>query len=693
MMSTRHLVHKPMLMAQHCALFVCRLLLGFFVMATNTQALEFSLDGKKPLFAPKPTNNSDISTEPLASDNGPRQQLGTFGGNVQTGVNGNIFVSDIDLTAGTATLIARFTPPDGYHLYCKSLPVAGLNGIGRPTLLEIADQQTDLSRGPLLASQLAREKVSQGALFPLYPKGPVEIHLPIHLPQGEKGSSQPIRVWLTYMTCNEDFCLRPMEREEVTISLPSSTKGKVGDWVQNITDSEADLKQNPAPTEATATVTNLKLGKWYYPQNVTELRALLDAAEQTALPAFLDFTGPSCLNCQIMKQTVFVLPSVQETFAEVILISLNTDPPYADLGDFQLETYGTFTRPFYVRTAPGDSGQSWSTFFRPGNSDELERFIGFLKGGLGDAPASADGQASSIEQSGGWGGFLLLAIFGGLFTLVMPCTYPMIPLTVNFFTKQGENGKQTWSLAATYAIGIIAFFVVVGLIFALIMGDNPAYFAGHWLTNLVIGLVFLLLGTSLIGVFFLRLPTRLMNLGGDRSGYAGALVMGLAFAVMSFTCTAPFAGLVLGSAALNGSWATAVIGMAVYASVIALPFFFLALAPKLLQHLPGSGAWMHEFKVVGGLIEIGASLKFLYMTDFYFGWGLIDRTTVLSAWASIAVALAIYVLGIIRLKDDCPMSVIGPGRLLLAIVFGMLALVFVAGLSGTHLGALEGLFP
>ena len=195
-------------------------------------------------------------------------------------------------------------------------------------------------------------------------------------------------------------------------------------------------------------------------------------------------------------------------------------------------------------------------------------------------------------------------------------------------------------LAATYAIGIIAFFVLVGFIFALVMGDNPAFFAGHWLTNLIIGLVFLLLGASLIGIFVLRLPSSLLAVGGSRNGYGGALIMGLAFAVMSFTCTAPFAGLVLGSAALSGSWATAVIGMAVYASVIALPFFFLAMAPKLLKRLPGAGAWMNEFKVVGGLVEIAASLKFLYITDYYFAWGIIDRTTVLAAWTGIGLLIA-----------------------------------------------------
>ena len=661
---------------------------------TGLQGTEFTLSDDKPLFTVKPTEATQTS-KPLAPVDTERRAIGEFGGNVQSGVHGKLFISDLDLLTGTATLIARFEPPEGYYLYSKSLPMTGLNGVGRPTLLEIADDQPDLSNGPLLASQQARDMRSQGAIYPLYPTGPVEIHLPIQLPAGSNDRTQAVRLWLTYMTCNEEFCLRPVEREEVTVELPTSSAGLAGTWPEP--HEQGDTEETPSLLDileySTEDLEDIQLGEWYYPKNVSELQAILDAAEEAELPAFLDFTGPSCLNCQIMKQTIYVLPEVQTAFNSLVLISINTDPPYADLADFQLATYGTFTRPFYVRTQPSEVGQSWSTFFRPGNKQEFERFVKYLGGDEGDGLATADGHQDSIEQSGGWGGFLLLAIFGGLFTLVMPCTYPMIPLTINFFAKQGENGKRTWPLAATYALGIIAFFELVGFVFALIMGDNPAYFAGHWLTNLIIGCVFLLLGASLIGLFFLRLPSGMMNIGGGRSGYGGALLMGLAFAVMSFTCTAPFAGLVLGTAALSGSWTTAIIGMAVYASVIALPFFFLALAPKLLNRLPGAGSWMNEFKVVGGFVEIAASLKFLYMTDFYFGWGLIDRTTVLAAWTAIGLFIAVYMLGFIRLKGDSPVENISPGRLLGALGFAILGFFFLAGLTGTHLGALEGLFP
>lgn len=633
------------------------------------------------------------SAGPPSLPQAARQQLATFGGIPGAGVDGFIFLEDVDLEGARAVLVARFVPPTGgYHLYSKDMPKTGIDGIGRPTLLEIPPDQPIEAVGALQADQPVSDKTVMDWVFPLYPAGPVELRLAVRLPQGD-GQSLPVTLWMTYMTCDDESCLRPVEREAVAVSLPTVANGvDRGESVQ-LSDEAATVVATTDRPSDDSDDSPLQTGVWYYPQNVEQLRDLLARAEAAELPALLDFTGPSCLNCQIMKRTVFVLPEVVDSFSNLVLLSINTDPPHADLGDFQVEHFGTFTRPFYVRTHPGDVGQAWATFFRPANQAALERFTTFLDGGAGDAPATLEAVADSVSSAGGWGGFLLLAVLGGLFTLVMPCTYPMIPLTINFFTKQGAGARRVWPLAAVYASGIIAFFVGVGLVFALLIRGNPAYLAGHWLTNLIIGGVFLILGASLLGMFFLRLPTSLANLGGGRNGYGGALLMGLAFAVISFTCTAPFAGLVLGSAMLAGTWTAAVIGMAVYAAVIAIPFFFLALSPGLLKRLPGAGAWMNEFKVVGGLIEIAAAFKFLYMTDHYFSWGIIDRTSTLALWTTISLVIAIYLSGALRMEGDAPVKAIGGWRLMLMTLFAAVGLVFLAGLTGVNLGAIEGLFP
>lgn len=640
----------------------------------------------------KPEAQSDPASE---DDSAPRQHLADFGNQPGAGVTGSIFLSEVNLEAGTAILIARFVPPppegSAFHLYSKDLPRQGIDGMGRPTLLEIPPGQPLAAIGELSANAAVKDKEVLDWVFPLYEAGPVELRLPVRLPAGD-GAPIDLALWVTYMTCNDELCLAPVDREVVAVALPSVSNGAVGDAAAAAA-AAATEPQQPKPRPSSSSDGPLRMGHWYSPQNRAELEELLRRAEAARLPAFLDFTGPTCVNCQIMKRTVFEVPVVEEAFANLVLLSINTDPPHADLGQFQVDQFGTFTRPFYVRTRPGSDGQAWATFFRPGNSEQLERFVGFLEGGEGDAPATIDGIGDSVGAAGGWGGFLLLAVLGGLFTLVMPCTYPMIPLTVNFFTKQGEKGHSTLPLAATYAFGILAFFVLVGVLFTALVGSNPAYIAGHWMTNLIIGLLFLVLGASLLGLFFLRLPAGMANIGGGRAGYGGALMMGLAFAIISFTCTAPFAGLVLGTAMLTGMWSAAIIGMSVYAAVIAIPFFFLALSPRLLTRLPGAGAWMNEFKVVGGLIEIAAAFKFLYITDLVLGWGLIDRTTTLAIWAAIAGVISVYLSGKLRMESDAPITAIGPWRLLLIIAFACLSLICIAGLSGTHLGAIEGLFP
>ena len=150
---------------------------------------------------------------------------------------------------------------------------------------------------------------------------------------------------------------------------------------------------------------------------------------------------------------------------------------------------------------------------------------------------------SSDLDSSKWTEFVLLAIFGGLFTLLMPCTYPMIPMTLNVFTKQSEAGRPVLKLAASYALGIVLAFTGLGILLTGVLGASLTSLSGHPVTNLVIGLAFVLLGLSLLDAFFLRLPSWVMDgVGGAKAGYLGAMVMGLTFAVTAFTCTAPFAG-------------------------------------------------------------------------------------------------------------------------------------------------------
>lgn len=571
-----------------------------------------------------------------------------------------------------ATLVATFTPdpahPQPLHLYSIDLPTGGA---GIATRLSLPAGSPLTATGPL-ATDLPTHQIEGLAV---YPEGPVTVRLPVRLPAGD-GSPVAATVLVSYLACTKTACLIPVIKGKVVIEVPSvvgaqpaaqptaqpAAPGLTAAEIRQVVAEELDRRK---PTESTGIA-------WRSPTTVAEVEALI--ANATG-PVFLDFTGPSCLNCQVMEKTVFRTADVRAALSRVLAVKLNTDPPNDELADWQQSKFQSQERPLYV-LINGAQQQRWSAVFQPNDQPQMQAFLAFLAGGKG-----VDGQ--------GTGGFWLLAILGGLVTLLMPCTYPMIPFTVNFFAKQAAEGRRLLPLALFYGAGIVGCFIGLGVLITGVLGANLASVAGHPLTNLVIALVFILFGLSLLGVFLLQIPM----LGGGRGGYLGALLMGLTFAATAFSCTAPFAGSVLAAAVATGSWTRAVTGMAVYSLAIAIPFVLLALSPGVLKKLPRAGAWMNELKVVGGLIELAAALKFLVIADHAWGWGLFGRTVTLVGWSATALIIAIYLLGLIRWDSDDRITTVGPVRLLLAIAFLGLGLWFASGLTGTELGRVEGLFP
>jgi thiol:disulfide interchange protein DsbD len=287
--------------------------------------------------------------------------------------------------------------------------------------------------------------------------------------------------------------------------------------------------------------------------------------------------------------------------------------------------------------------------------------------------------------------FLLASALGGLLALAMPCVWPMVPITVNFFVKQGhaKNGGSTTGLAITYCLAIIAVFTAVGVLFSFFfsasslqrLANNP------WL-NATVAVLFIALGLSLLGLFEIRLPSFLLNAsaqGESRGGLIGVVFMALTLTITSFTCTFPVVGGLLVMAA-HGQFFYPIIGLATFAAVLAFPFFLLALAPGLLSKLPKSGDWMNAVKVVGGLVEIGAAFKFLNTAEIGFGatpeetW--FDAQVVLTIWVILAAVSGLYLLGLFRTHHDHDDVKIGPGRLLIGSLFLVLALFLAPALFG-----------
>lgn len=280
--------------------------------------------------------------------------------------------------------------------------------------------------------------------------------------------------------------------------------------------------------------------------------------------------------------------------------------------------------------------------------------------------------------------FILTAIGFGFVSLLTPCVFPMVPITVSFFLKQSE--KQHSSpvlLAGVYGGTIILTFTIIGVGVAAVFGASQlnALANGFWV-NAFIGTVFVIFGLNMLGMYEIRVPSSLLTMTATREsagGYLGAIFMALTFTLTSFTCTFAFAGSLLVAAA-QGEIFWPVVGMAAFGSAFASPFIVLALLPRLLKQLPKSGGWMNTVKVVMGLIEIGAAVKFFSVADpaqVFF-----DHTIVLLVWLILAVVTGLYLLGLFRLPHDTPVEKISVFRLVTAMSFlgltGLLSLIVFA---------------
>ncbi|MEO0661221.1 MAG: cytochrome c biogenesis protein CcdA, partial [Planctomycetota bacterium] len=279
--------------------------------------------------------------------------------------------------------------------------------------------------------------------------------------------------------------------------------------------------------------------------------------------------------------------------------------------------------------------------------------------GAGGAPAEF-GQKRSTE--GGLLSFIWLAVVAGLATLLMPCTYPMIPITLSYFTKQADaRGGKVAPLAIVYGLGIIATFVVAGVGLSTVIVD----FANHWVTNLFIGALFIVFALSLFGMFELRPPQFLMRAAGganQKGGYGGVFMMGLTLVVTSFTCTGPFVGsLLAGGAGAGYSTFEIGLGMAAFGATMAAPFVVLALLPGKASAMPSAGAWMNTLKVFMGFVELAAALKFISNADIAQQWMLLPREVFLALWTVISVVAGLFLLGRVNLKGESPDGMIGPG--------------------------------
>ena len=330
-----------------------------------------------------------------------------------------------------------------------------------------------------------------------------------------------------------------------------------------------------------------------------------------------------------------------------------------------------------------------------------------------DTPAGNSEVRTANQQPTDLWSFIWLAVTFGAISLLTPCVFPMIPITVSYFMKHADgNHARTIKLATVYSVGIIATFSALGMLLAVVFGAAGInLFAANPWVNLFIGALFLFFAFNLFGFYEISIPSSVLTKldsitrseEGKGSAYIGALLMGLTFTLTSFTCTSPFIGSLLVSTA-QGDWKMPLLGMLAFSIVFALPFFVLAVAPRLLHSLPRSGGWLNSVKVVMGFLEIAAAMKFLSNVDLVWGAGLNEtgvlnygkiftRELVLIIWVVIGLAIVAYVLGFFRFRHDSPVKKITPLRIIFAGLFLGLCFYLTTGVLGKKLGELESFLP
>jgi thiol:disulfide interchange protein len=321
-----------------------------------------------------------------------------------------------------------------------------------------------------------------------------------------------------------------------------------------------------------------------------------------------------------------------------------------------------------------------------------------------DSDEILSGTGSILEVdaalSEGIGAFLYLSLTMGFLALLTPCVFPMVPITVSFFTKQSEGDphhtrSKSIRKSVVYCGGIITTFTGLGMLLAGTLGaSGAAQFAANPWVNLVITAIFVIFALSLFGLFEIQIPTSILNQlnSTQGGGYAGILLMGFTFSLTSFTCTAPFVGTLL-VLTTQGTWLWPILGMLAFSVAFALPFFFLSLFPQSLSALPKSGGWLNSVKVVMGFLELAAAMKFLSNVDLVWNWGLLNREVFIASWIAIFLLCGIYLLGKIRLPNDTPLETVGPGRLLATVGFFTFSFFLLTGLFGSPLGELDAFFP
>lgn len=339
--------------------------------------------------------------------------------------------------------------------------------------------------------------------------------------------------------------------------------------------------------------------------------------------------------------------------------------------------------------------------------DELEFVDGSVSEAQTDTVVSDTTQVvrkseAKISNSGTKGGDSLFGIFlagfiGGFAALLMPCIFPMLPLTVSFFTKGSQNRSKSFIRALFYGISIIVIYVVLGLAVTMIFGSDALNaLSTNGIFNFFFFLMLIAFGASFLGAFEISLPSSWVNkmdAKSDEGGWAGIFFMAATLALVSFSCTGPIIGTLLVQAATSGALLGPAVGMFGFSLALAIPFALFALFPSAMKAMPKSGGWLNSVKVVLGFLELAFALKFLSNVDLAYHWNWFDREVFLSLWIVIFGLMGFYLLGKIKFSHDSNLPYLSVLRTFFAIIVLSFTVYMIPGLWGAPLKSISAFLP
>lgn len=320
-----------------------------------------------------------------------------------------------------------------------------------------------------------------------------------------------------------------------------------------------------------------------------------------------------------------------------------------------------------------------------------------------DDPAGAELRAkellvpSQTDSSSSLWAIFIAGFIGGLAAFFMPCIYPMIPLTVSFFTKKSESRAKGIRTAVIYGLSIIVIYVALGMLITLIFGTFALNEAASSATfNLLFFLTLIIFGISFLGAFEITLPSALVNKMDEKSnqgGFIGLFFMAFTLALVSFSCTGPIIGTLLVDAVSKGSYLGPAIGMLGFSAALAIPFTLFAIFPSWLKEMPKSGGWLNTVKVSLGFLEIALAFKFLSNVDLAYHWGVLNREIFLIIWIVVFGLWALYLLGKIRLSHDSEIGFLSLPRLFFSMLVLGFTIYMIPGLWGAPLKGISAWLP